>query len=86
LVSGLLSSHVKNNNLTHYYIIIIIITAARRSVVVGGTMLQAGKLWVRAPMSSFNYLNLPNPFSGTMTLGLTHPLIKLGIRKCFWEA
>jgi hypothetical protein len=37
-------------------------------------MLEAGRSRVRVPMKSFNALNVPNPPSYTMALGLTQPL------------
>jgi hypothetical protein len=37
-------------------------------------LLRTGRSWVPVPMRSLNLLNLPNPSSRTMALGLTHPL------------
>jgi hypothetical protein len=39
-----------------------------------GTVLQAGRTWVRFPMVSFEFFHWPNPSSRTMPLGLTQPL------------
>jgi hypothetical protein len=45
-----------------------------------GTMLQAARSRVRVPMSSLNFLNLPNPSSHTMSLGSTRPLTEMSTR------
>jgi hypothetical protein len=34
----------------------------------------------RFPMRSLDFVNLPNPSSGTMTLGSTQPLVETGTR------
>jgi hypothetical protein len=49
---------------------------ARGSVVDWGTMLQAGRSWVRFPMRSLDVSNCPNNSSRTMALGSTQPLAK----------
>jgi hypothetical protein len=43
-------------------------------------MPQAGKSWVRFPMTPVDFINLPNPSSHTMTLGSTQPLTEMGTR------
>jgi hypothetical protein len=49
-------------------------------------MLQAGRLLVRIP-DEVDFFNLPNPSSGTMALGSTHPLTEmstfLGVKSCW---
>jgi hypothetical protein len=47
------------------------------SVVCWGTMLEAGKLWVRLPPRLFNFFNWHNPSSRTMALGSTQPLTEM---------
>jgi hypothetical protein len=42
-------------------------------------MLQAGRSPVRVP-DEVDFLNLPNPFSCTMALGLTQPLTDMSTR------
>jgi hypothetical protein len=44
-------------------------------------ILQAGRSWVRIPMMSLNFFNLPNPSSHNMALGSTHPLTEMSTRK-----
>jgi hypothetical protein len=43
-------------------------------------MLQARRSRVRFLMRSLNSLNLPNPSSGTMTLGSTQPITEMSTR------
>jgi hypothetical protein len=43
-----------------------------------GTVIQPGKSWVRSQMMQFNLLNLPNPSSRTIALGLAQPLTERG--------
>jgi hypothetical protein len=45
-----------------------------------GTMLKAGRSWVRFPMRYLDFINLPNPSSHTMALGSTHPLTEMSTR------
>jgi hypothetical protein len=52
---------------------------ARGSVVGLGTMLQAGRSPVRVP-DKVDFLNLPNPSSGTMALGSTQSLTEMSTR------
>jgi hypothetical protein len=52
---------------------------ARGSVVGSGTMLQAGRSWVRFSMS-LDFLNSSNPSSHTMTLRSTQPLTEMSTR------
>jgi hypothetical protein len=47
-------------------------------------MLQAGRSWVRVPMGSMIFFNLPNPSSHTLALELTQPLTEMSIRKYLW--
>jgi hypothetical protein len=58
---------------------------ARGSVVGCGTMLQAGRSWVRFPMRSLNCFNLPTPSSHTTTLELTRPLTEISTRNLLDE-
>jgi hypothetical protein len=57
---------------------------ARDSVVGWGTMLQARRSLVRFPMRSLNILNLSDPSSRSMTLGLTQPLTEMSTKKSSW--
>jgi hypothetical protein len=43
-------------------------------------MLQAGKSWVRFPIKSLDFFDLPNPSSRNMALGSTQPLTELSTR------
>jgi hypothetical protein len=52
---------------------------ARGSVAGWGTMLQAGRSPVRV-LDEVDFLNLPNPSSRTMALGLTQPLTEMSTR------
>jgi hypothetical protein len=48
-------------------------------------MLQAGRSLVRVQMRSLHFfLNLPNPSSRTVALGLTQFLTEISIRECFF--
>jgi hypothetical protein len=49
---------------------------ARGSVVVWGTVLQAGRSWVRFKMSLLDFFNWAVPSSRTMALGSTQPVIE----------
>jgi hypothetical protein len=40
-------------------------------------MLQARRLGARFPMRSVHFFSLPNPFSFTMVLGFTQPVIEM---------
>jgi hypothetical protein len=53
------------------------------SVVDWGTLLQAGRLRVRAPRR-WTFLNLPNPSSRSMTLGSTQHLTEMSTRNLPW--
>jgi hypothetical protein len=46
-------------------------------------MLQAARLSVRVP-DEVDFFNLSNPFSHTMALGSTQPLIKMSTRNFPW--
>jgi hypothetical protein len=55
------------------------VRGARGSVVGWGTMLQAGRSWVRVPMRSI-FFNWPNRSSSTMALESTQPLTETSTR------
>jgi hypothetical protein len=42
-----------------------------------GTMLKAGRSWVRFPIRSLKFFNWPNTSSRTTALGLTQPLSEI---------
>jgi hypothetical protein len=78
-----------NINFRRFFAAVKLLTLLRRasvyfgapgSVVGRGTMLQAGRSWVRFPMRSWNFFNLPNPFSRTVALGSTQPLTEMSNR------
>jgi hypothetical protein len=47
-------------------------------------MLLAGRWWIRFPMMSLNFFNLPSPSSRTMTLGSTQPVTEMSTRNLPW--
>jgi hypothetical protein len=64
---------------TQFYIEHNPFTGAHGSVVGSGTMLQAGRLWDRAPMR-WIFFNLPNLSSRTMAMGSIQPLTEMSAR------
>jgi hypothetical protein len=53
---------------------------AHGSIDGSGAMIQAGRSWVRDPMRSLNFFDLPNHSSRTMALRFTQPLKEMSIR------
>jgi hypothetical protein len=58
---------------------------ARGSVTDWGTMLQAGRSWIRVPDEVDFFFNLANPSSRTMALGSTQPLVEMNTRNLLGE-
>jgi hypothetical protein len=59
---------------------VVYIMGAHSSIAGWGTMLQAGRSWVRFPMRTVYFFSWPNPSSHTMALRLTQPLTKMSTR------
>jgi hypothetical protein len=70
--------HTRNQTTTQN--LNIYIHSVRGSVVGSGPMIQAGRSWLRVPVSLDFSSNLPNHSRRTMALGLTEPLTEMATR------